>query len=63
MDTQQEPVSNEITLGFIGDSAVGKTSLINSYAMDTFDEAYSPSVLNQFKIEVDVTHPIYKKQF
>ena len=36
---QEDPkdlVSNEVNIVFIGDEGVGKTSIINNYAHDTF---------------------------
>ena len=36
----------------IGDACVGKSSIINCYAFDTFDEEYAPSVYDQFKCDI-----------
>jgi len=45
-DQEVEMVSNEINIVIIGDEGTGKTSLINSYAHDTFSMEYVPSIYN-----------------
>ena len=63
MSEHLQPVTNEINITIIGDDGTGKTSIINSYALDTFQQEYIPSTLNQFRIECNISNKDYKKHF
>ena len=39
----------------VGDGAVGKTSMIASYATNTFDDQHVPTVYDLYKCAVEVT--------
>jgi GTPase SAR1 family protein len=39
-------VSNVVNIVMVGDEAVGKSSIINCYAFDTFSDEYVPSAFD-----------------
>ena len=39
-------VSNIVNIVMVGDEAVGKSSIINCYAFDTFSDEYVPSAFD-----------------
>merc|ERR1711981_95221 len=43
----------EIKLVAVGDGAVGKTCLLNSFVNDSFPEQYEPTIFENFAFEVD----------
>ena len=53
----------EINIALIGDEGVGKTALVNCYAFDTFQMQYTPSLINNWRCELDITHPNYQRNF
>jgi small GTP-binding protein len=44
----------EISIAFVGDCGVGKTSLITSYTGSTFPSSYRPTVLDNYSAYVNV---------
>ena len=53
----------EFNLVIIGDEGVGKSSLLECYAYDSFNPAYNPSIHNHPVLEIENTHPIFGANF
>ena len=52
---QAEDEMTEVKIVVIGDGAVGKTSMIASYATNTFDEDHVPTIYDIYKCIVEVS--------
>ena len=47
----------------VGDEAVGKSSIINCYAFDTFSDEYVPSAFDQYKCDIQINDREYSQYF
>jgi len=56
-------VSNVVNIVMVGDEAVGKSSIINCYAFDTFSDKYVPSAFDQFKCDIQIYNREYQQSF
>jgi len=52
-------LQNTIKCVVVGDGAVGKTCLLNTYARNTFPETYEPTVFDNYTVTVDIAGEPY----
>ena len=52
MDTKQSPSKKEIKIIVVGNSATGKTSFVNKWTKNTFNENYKATIVSEFSYKI-----------
>ena len=63
MDQMSKTTKNDIKIIVVGNSGTGKTSFVNKWIKDTFDESYKATIVSEFSFKViDYKDKSYKIQ-
>ena len=63
MDQMSKTTKNDIMIIVVGNSGTGKTSFVNKWIKDTFDESYKATIVSEFSFKViDYKDKSYKIQ-
>jgi small GTP-binding protein len=63
MDQINKDIKNDIKIIVVGNSGTGKTSFVNKWIKDTFDESYKATIVSEFSYKiVDYKDKSYKIQ-
>ena len=63
MDKMSKTTKNDIKIIVVGNSGTGKTSFVNKWIKDTFDESYKATIVSEFSFKViDYKDKSYKIQ-
>ena len=63
MDQMSKTTQNDIKIIVVGNSGTGKTSFVNKWIKDTFDESYKATIVSEFSFKViDYKDKSYKIQ-
>ena len=63
MDQMGKTTKNDIKIIVVGNSGTGKTSFVNKWIKDTFDETYKATIVSEFSFKVvDYKDKSYKIQ-
>ena len=52
MDQMGKTTKNDIKIIVVGNSGTGKTSFVNKWIKDTFDETYKATIASEFSFKV-----------
>ena len=61
MDQINKDIKNDIKIIVVGNSGTGKTSFVNKWIKDTFDESYKATIVSEFSYQIVDYNALYHK--